>query len=812
MFNKKKKDNTLKKDSNVDQKINQAQTALLLNNQNISSKKLFVRIHNTISMVKGLINVIGTISDEIGTLDGEILQVSSEMDQYTALAEEVKASVSQIEEVSERILGETQVKGDEIIETSISTISEIRDSVDDTSEIVSNLNEHISKIKNIVLLIKEISEQTNLLSLNARIEAARAGEAGRGFAVVASEINKLADESSDAAVQIENISNEIVNSIEVVRKSSDVSIERVNEGLDNTNTLKDVLTDILQSIGQYDEISKEITQAIDHQIDSLMTVSDSVGAITQSSNSILETSQTVILNSNDVQNSLEWLEHSANSSIEINEALKENIDVEYKKTIISTHIAGSNFSEDPASSVELTTMGLLKNCHSCLLGVGDKGDVYPLIAKSWSPSKDNKTWTFLLRNDVTFHNGAKLTADDVIYSFEQVLDPKNQKPNAWILFDVKGAEDFYNGHAASVSGLRKINDYKIEIELKYVYSGFLMNMAFASLAILHKASLQKNEYVGCGPYIPEFHEVEAHRLVKFENYFAGVAYVDEILVYHNEEDFKDNLLKGKYDFTEVTDRTALPDISKDKNYSVDLFNQLATEYSLFNFNRDTVFTRDATIRKAINHAFENRKMLDYYNGAATICKGPFPPNILDNSHLKGFEYNLNYAKELLRNSSYNGERIKLLVRKGDLNFVSERIVEALESLNIPVDLVQVDGPEYFKEASTKQADLVSLSWKADTGDYDNFLVPLFSDTSYFSFGYKNPLILDKMTEAKQLINPNKKIEAYREIQDMIIEDCPWIFISHPQSSLTHHKRLDNVSLNVLGHPSYDVIMIKESAN
>lgn len=475
---------------------------LLLSNQSNSTHKLLVRINNTISMVNGLIDIIRTIASEIESLDKDILNVSTEMNQYTALAEEVKASVSQIEEVSENISKEASEKGTSIIDASVLNMETIMTSVQDTSQIIQNLNHHILKIDDMVAMIKEISEQTNLLSLNARIEAARAGDAGKGFGVVASEINKLADQSASAAERIEDISKEILSNINVVMSASDDSENKVKQGLENTHDLRNVLGDILTSIKQYDDISSEISKAIDHQIDSLMEVSSAVDSITRASSSIIGTSQTVIMNSNDVQNSLKWLETSSDQGIQMNQALKEVINVPHEPIVCKTHIAGSNFVDDPASGIELTTLGLLKNSHACLLGVGDNGDIYPMIAKSWRPSKDFITWTFTLRNDVIFHNAELLKADDVIYSFEKVLDPKDKKvmPGSFMMW--KALKTFKRVKALMFQA-SKINDFQIEIKLKYVYSGFLMNLAFASLAILNKNALQKGEYIGCGPFLPE---------------------------------------------------------------------------------------------------------------------------------------------------------------------------------------------------------------------------------------------------------------------------------------------------------------------
>lgn len=780
--------------------------ALLLSNQGNSAGKLLVRINNTVAMVKGLIDIIDTISGEIDNLDQEIVQVSSEMDQYTALAEEVKASVSQIEDVSVNIAHEAKIKGTEIIDRSTETMHTIQESVQTTSDIIKTLNTHITKIDDMVHMIKDISDQTNLLSLNARIEAARAGEAGRGFGVVASEINKLADESAEAANNIENISKEILNNVQTVIDSSDDSQQKVENGLKHTEALRTVLTDILTSITEYETISNEISRAIDHQIDSLMAVSGAVDTITTSSSNIQGTAQTVILNSSDVQNSLQWLEVASSQSLQINEALKNVLSVKHEPIVVKTHITGSNFIEDPAKGIELTTLGLLKNSHACLLGVGDQGDIYPMIAKSWSPSKDFKTWTFTLRNDVYFHNGQKVTADDVIYSYLQVLDPVDKKSNAWVLFDVVGAEEYYNGTANNVSGLKKLGEHRFQIQLKYVYSGFLMNLAFASLSIMHKASLQQRQYVGCGPFTSETIDENHMILRRFDRYFGGAAYLDKIHVTKNSDTFKEDLEAGVYDFVEISDREILKTMGGQKVYEMDAFNQLATEYALINFNRSSVFASDVNIRRAMNYAFDNQALIDYYGGAASVAKGPFPPNILDNKYLPGFKYDLNKAKQLMNQSTYKGETLKLLVREGELNQTSKMIKHTLESIGIKVELIAVPGNAYFRAESTARADMVTLSWKADTGDYDNFLTPLFSPTSAFSFGYNNPTVNAKMVEAKQIIDPIQKIQAYREIQDAILEDCPWLFIAHPQSTIAYKPYMENVKLSVLGHPSYDTIM------
>jgi ABC-type transport system substrate-binding protein len=789
---------------------NSEEISLLLNNQINGTKKLVSRIKNNVVMVENLIEVVSQISSEIERQDAEIITVSDEMVQYTALAEEVKASIIQIEDLSAEISRNTQENGTKIVESSIDTINGIRSSVMDTSDIITSLKDNVGAIGSMVDMIKNISDQTNLLSLNARIEAARAGDAGKGFAVVASEINKLANESSEAAEKIEALSSQIHKKINVVIDASSESIECVDAGIESTNDIRGVLEDIIGSVASYDRIASEISGAIENQIESLTSVSESVVKLTGSSERILLESQSALMASSDVKNSLEWLDQSSALFEETIEHLNSRMNLAYKPTTLTTHISGEDFCFDPAKGVVIASWGVEKNCHCNLIGFGDKGDIYPLIAKAWHSKNDNLTWDITLRNDVYFHNGKKLTAEDVLYSFKRLLDPKEKNSHAWFLFDIDGAEDYHLGRATDIRGLSKINEYKISITLKSVNSGFLLNLAFPALAIINKEAHRQGNLVGCGPYVHGEHTEDMRVLNKYDRFFAGPAYVDKIVIYRNDVNIVENLEKGKYDFLELSDKKALDSVRGNGSYEMVECSLLSTEYSGFNFRRDTVFAKDADIRRAINYAFDNQKVInDYYEGKAKVAKGVFPPNMVDDSHLRGFECNLDKARRLLAQSSYKGETLKILNKGKEIGFVLKTLIEGLEKIQVKYEVVSVKSEAYFKSESIAQADMITLCWKADTGDQDNFLMPLFDASSFYSWGYDNKDVLNKMIYAKSLISPVKKEACYKEIQDIILEDCPWVFISHPQATLASKTYLENVGVNILGYPSYDNIMISD---
>src|SRR5690625_4736896 len=146
-------------------------------------------------------------------------------------------------------------------------------------------------------------------------------------------------------------------------------------------------------------------------------------------------------------------------------------------------IANDPDTLDPAYSVAAVSGELIALLYDGLVGFDAEGRAVPGLAKEWTISDDNLTYTFYLVDNAYFHNGNHFTAADVKYSFERVLHPDTLSPREWVLDRIAGAQAFMAGEASEVTGIKVLDDYTVEITLEEPFSPFLtmLGMPYAHI-------------------------------------------------------------------------------------------------------------------------------------------------------------------------------------------------------------------------------------------------------------------------------------------------------------------------------------------
>ncbi|HMH18839.1 MAG TPA: methyl-accepting chemotaxis protein [Burkholderiales bacterium] len=213
----------------------------------------------------------------------EIRQTSASVLSMARAMNEMSVSASQSAGVARQSLAAAQ-KGTQAVQNSISGMNEIREQIQETSKRIKRLGESSQEIGEIVELISDITEQTNVLALNAAIQAASAGEAGRGFTVVAEEVQRLAERSAEATKQI----GAIVKTIQTDTQDAVSAMEKSTQGVVEGAKLSDAAGQALSEIGT---VSQQLSQLIEGITSTTVQQAKSANEVATSMQDILNITQ-----------------------------------------------------------------------------------------------------------------------------------------------------------------------------------------------------------------------------------------------------------------------------------------------------------------------------------------------------------------------------------------------------------------------------------------------------------------------------------------------------------------------------------------
>ena len=313
-------------------------------------------VEHFIASMKEMIRQMGHVSDRLEKQVGSSKNVSGEMNsaaniqsqsmtELNATVDQLSVSVNEIAQNATQLAGvvadtkedsdkvedkmrttvEVSEKGKADMESVGNALHNIEISIHNLEEAVDKVGTASGEIVDIIKLIGDIAEETNLLSLNASIEAARAGEAGRGFAVVASQIGVLAKNSADSVAHITSLINEINGLVDDAVKQGRSSASDIESSADLIHTAVDTFDQIFQNIQETSHLIEGVVEKI-NQVDQVAT---NVAAISEeqaaSSDEILATSESMLQQAKSISKNSEQVEEEAGNLAESADQLADQV-------------------------------------------------------------------------------------------------------------------------------------------------------------------------------------------------------------------------------------------------------------------------------------------------------------------------------------------------------------------------------------------------------------------------------------------------------------------------------------------------------
>ena len=473
---------------------------------------------------------------------------------------------------------------------------------------------------------------------------------------------------------------------------------------------------------------------------------------------------------------------------------------------------------DPARISDVYSRSVAQQIFDGLVQFDSTLTITPALAEFWKASRDGLTWTFTLRPGVKFHHGRAVTADDVVFSFTRILDPRLKSSAAEIFATIKGAPEFRDGRAPSVSGLVALDASTVQITLTETFAPFVSVLAMGHAKVLPRDLVERAPEtfglapVGTGPF--KFSQWERGRsitLLRNADYFDGAPHLSRLVFRIFEggnvpamyEEFK----AGRLEDTPVpTSEYGHIDPRGEYQYiKRPMFN-----LRHYGFNTRVKPLDDRRVRRAIAAAIDRPSILeDIFRGRFIPARGILPPGSLGfNPGVTSIAYDPAAARAGLAQAGYpEGRGLPPVtfwssVKTERTALEHERMKKALAVIGVRADFqYEKDWPAFARRLGERRGGAFLYAWHADIPDPDNFLHLLFHSRSPRNYmGYTNRVVDDLLTRARSERDLQRRVDFYRRAEQMILDDAPLIPFWHYPYERLFQRYVRSVEVNGLGDP------------
>jgi peptide/nickel transport system substrate-binding protein len=477
-------------------------------------------------------------------------------------------------------------------------------------------------------------------------------------------------------------------------------------------------------------------------------------------------------------------------------------------------------SMDPGQLTDINSMRVLSSVYDTLVRFKEGSFTQePGLATAWKMSPDGLTYTFTLRRGVKFHDGTPFDAAAVKFTYDRLLDPKHP-------FAETGPFPFASFYYGAVKEVAVVDPYTIRFTVKEPFSPLLNNLTLNTGRVVSPAAVKKwgkefaSHPVGTGPF--KFVSWDKNvRIVLDANpaYWAGPPKLDRLVFRPlvEEQTRVTELMSGGVDFIVDVPPDNVDQVKKDARLA--FYEQPGPHIWWVTLNTQKKPFNDVRVRRAVNYAV-NRDAIsnDLLKRTATSAIGPIPPSITwaFTDQVTKYPYDPERAKKLLTEAGYpNGFSAVFWIPESGSGMQSPKtmaqaIQADLAAVGVTASIQTFEWGAYLNKYGKgfgQDADMGAMSFMLDPGDPAPMLSLVIDGKGGFRGGaYANPDVDRLLAEATRITDLKKRGDLYRQVQKLVVDDAPWIFVDNAIQNAAGTKKVVGFKL----HPSFYLFFDKIS--
>ena len=436
-------------------------------------------------------------------------------------------------------------------------------------------------------------------------------------------------------------------------------------------------------------------------------------------------------------------------------------------------------SLDPHTNSNFSAAQGFEHLYESLTGYDEKNQIVPMLAQQWEISNGGRTYLFHLRPNVKFHNGQLMTADDVKYSIDRVLDPKTASP--------------WRGWFDSIDEIKVVDPLTVQMNLNAPYPGLLGSFAgMRASGIIPKGLAEKENLnlkaVGTGPfrlveYVPQDHLTYARHPDYWDKplpYLDGMTF--KVLT---EESARLAALRaGQIQYAYISAQGA-EQLKGASGFTV--LSKTVANVTLHYINVSKKPLNDWRVRKAMRMAVDTSEVIRKAAYGAAVPSGPIPTGYgdwyLDPKTLPFVRPDVEGARKLLAEAGYpnGGFKVEIKCSPQYPEYVATSLVvqDSLKNLGIDAQVVQMEWGAFVKDHATelksggKEGGEIFCSGNTFRPDPDGYIYPYFHTGGVLNDGgYTNSKLDPLMLQARSIFNHDQRRSLYIQIQRTLLEESP----------------------------------------